>query len=108
MTHHTRLVPGFVTNTTLEPGVRVVTFGNSMVVREPIITVDEAAMRLVWSAEGGRATHYNASVQVFANPDNSSRIVWTSDFLPEAITDDINAAMSAGASVMKITLDKLA
>ena len=33
---HTRLVPGFVKDTRLEPGaIRVVTFGNGVVVREP-------------------------------------------------------------------------
>ena len=37
---HTRLVPGFVVDTKLEPGARVVTFGNGMVVREPIVTID--------------------------------------------------------------------
>jgi len=35
---HTRLAPGFVTHTRLEPGARIVTFGNGMVVREAIIT----------------------------------------------------------------------
>ena len=56
---HTRLAPGFVADTRLEPGARVVTFANGMVVREPIVTVDDEARRLVWSAEGGATTHYN-------------------------------------------------
>jgi hypothetical protein len=63
---HTRLVPGFVVDTRLEPGGRVVTFGNGMVVREPIVDINDQDRRLVWSAIGGRTTHYNASVQVFA------------------------------------------
>jgi len=33
---HTRLVPGFVVDTRLEPGARIVTFGNGMTVREQI------------------------------------------------------------------------
>ncbi len=32
---HTRLVPGFVVDTKIEPGARVVTFFNGIVVREP-------------------------------------------------------------------------
>src|SRR5262245_54646110 len=40
---HTRLVPGFVTNTHLEPGARIVTFGNGMMLREPIVAVDDGA-----------------------------------------------------------------
>jgi hypothetical protein len=57
---HTRLVPGFVVDTRLEPGARIVTFGNGMVIREPIVTLDDAARRLVWSAQGSVTTHYTA------------------------------------------------
>ena len=61
---HTRLVPGFVTATRLEPGARIVTFANGVTVREPIVTLDDAAMRLVWAVEGLPTTHYNASAEV--------------------------------------------
>src|SRR6516165_4527928 len=81
---HTRLVPGFVTDTRLEPGARIVTFGNGMIVREPIVTADAEARRLVWSAEGNQTTHYNSSVQVFGEPGGTSRVVWLSDFLPDS------------------------
>ena len=40
------------------------TFANGNLVREPIVAIDDVAMRLVWSAEGGSTKHYNASVQV--------------------------------------------
>ena len=50
---HTRLVPGFVVDTRLEPGARIVTFANGMVMKEPIVTVDDDDRRLVWTAEGG-------------------------------------------------------
>jgi hypothetical protein len=104
---HTRLVPGFVVDTKLEPGARVVTFGNGMVVREPIVTIDGASRRLVWTAEGGRTTHYNASVQVFSHSDETTAVVWIADFLPDAMTGQIAAAMEAGLTVMKKTLDRL-
>ena len=105
---HTRLVPGFVVATRLEPGARIVTFGNGMVVREPIVDVDDAARRLVWSAEGARTTHYNASAQVFAHGKRGSKVVWISDFLPDEVAGDIRAAMQQAAAVMKMTLDRLA
>lgn len=105
---HTRLVPGFVTDTRLEPGARTVTFGNSTVLRELIVTLDESARRLVWSSEGGRATHYNSSVQVFTDADGGTRVTWISDFLPDALAKDMDSAMETGATVMKKTLDKLA
>src|SRR6202011_3410886 len=79
---HTRLVPGFVVDTRLEPGERVVTFGNGMVVREPIVDIDDHTRRVVWAAIGGPLTHYNASAQVFADADGQTRVVWIADFLP--------------------------
>src|ERR1700677_1853152 len=79
---HTRLVPGFVVDTHLEPGERIVTFGNGMVIREPIFDIDEEKRRLVWSAIGGSLTHYNASAQVFADATGQTRVVWIADLLP--------------------------
>ena len=105
---HTRLVPGFVVDTRLEPGARVVTFGNGATIREPIIAVDERARRLVWSAEGGRSTHYNAAMQAFAGGEGGASIVWIVDFLPDSLTPDLAAAMDMGMAVMKKTLDRLA
>jgi hypothetical protein len=105
---HTRLVPGFVKDTRLEPGVRIVTFGNGTVLREPIITLDDKSMRLVWSAEGGRTTHYNASVQVFAEDGGTTKVVWIADFLPDELAAEIDAAMNAGAFAMQTRLDRFA
>jgi hypothetical protein len=104
---HTRLVPGFVTDTKLEGRVRIVTFGNGMVIREPIVTIDDAAKRLVWSAEGRVTTHYNAAVEVFATGDGATRVVWTADFLPDKAAETIAGAIEAGMAVMKKTLDRL-
>jgi hypothetical protein len=104
---HSRLVPGFVTHTALEPGARVVTFASGAVVREPIITVDDAGRRLVWSAQSQVLRHYNAALQVLAAPESGSRVVWTADFLPEAVADFIGTNMSAALAVMKPALDAM-
>jgi len=105
---HTRLVPGFVTDTRLERRARIVTFGNGMVLREPIIAVDDKARRLVWSAEGAPFTHYNASLQVFAEGGGAPRVVWIVDFLPDEVASNQRAAMDAALQVMKATLDRFA
>jgi len=97
---HTRLVPGFVTDTKLEPGARIVTFANGMVVRELIVDLDDKARRLAWSAVGGRLTHHNASAQVFADGDKS-RLVWTADLLPNELADDIRTMIDHGAAAMR-------
>lgn len=102
---HTRLVPGFVVDTRLEGDARVVTFGNGMVVREPIVSVDDARRRLAWTAEGGRTTHYNAAVQVRAE-GAGSRVVWTIDLLPHEMAGPIGAMQEQGLAVMKRTLER--
>jgi len=105
---HTRLVPGFVADTRLEPGARVVTFGNGMVVREPIVDVNDETRRVVWSAENDRLTHYNASAQVFVDDDGRTKVVWIADLLPNDASDFVAQMMEEGMTVMKKTLDALA
>jgi len=105
---HTRLVPGFVVATTLESNVRVVTFANGATVREPIVSIDAAARRLVWTSEGGRATHYNAAVQAFAEPAGGARVVWIVDVLPDSLAPQLVAAMDAGMAAMQGALDAVA
>jgi hypothetical protein len=102
---HTRLVPGFVVDTRLEPGARVVTFVN---LREPIVTLDDEARRLVWTAEGGRARHYNAALEVASLPDGATSVVWTADFLPDELHAYFSQAIGAGMAAMQRSLDALA
>jgi carbon monoxide dehydrogenase subunit G len=97
---HTRLVPGFVTDTRLEEGARVVTFGNGMVVRELIVDLDDQTRRLVWSARG-RLTHHNASAQVFPDGEKRAKLVWTADLLPNEAAADIRAMIELGAAAMQ-------
>src|SRR5256712_8981646 len=103
---HHRLVPGFVVDTRLEEGARIVTFGNGMVARELIVDIDDGARRLVWAVVGGRFTHHNASVQVFADGKGGSRLVWIADLLPDEIAGDIRAMIEQAAGVMKPTLER--
>jgi carbon monoxide dehydrogenase subunit G len=102
---HTRLVPGFVVNTQLEGSVRTVTFGNGMVVREPIISVDDQRRRLAWTAIGGRTTHYNAVLELFAE-GAGTRVVWTTDLLPDEMADPIAAMQEMGLGAMKAAFER--
>jgi Polyketide cyclase / dehydrase and lipid transport len=105
---HTRLVPGFVVDTRLEGGDRIVTFGNGMIVREPIVDINHGTRRLAWSSIGGSLTHYNASVQVFAEAGQPTRVIWIADLLPNEAAGAIESMIEQGISVMKTTLDALA
>jgi carbon monoxide dehydrogenase subunit G len=104
---HERLVPGFVVDTRLEPGARIVTFGNGVVAREAIVDLDDKAMRIAWSASGGRLSHHNASAQVFAEPGGGSRIVWICDLLPNEMREAVAGMITQGMAAMKRTLDRL-
>jgi carbon monoxide dehydrogenase subunit G len=103
---HQRLVPGFVVDTRMEGDARIVTFANGMVAREALVDLDDKARRLVYAVVGGRPTHYNASVQVFADGEAGSRFVWVIDLLPNELAPSIDAMAEQGAKVIKRTLDR--
>ena len=103
---HTRLVPGFVTDCRMDGDARIVTFGNGAVVREVIVDLDESQRRLAWSATGGQLSHHNASVQVFAEGGDRSRVVWIADLLPSTAAAAIAGMIDAGIATMKKTLER--
>ena len=105
---HTRLAPGFVTDTKLEPGARVVSFADGRVLREPIVTLDDHARRLVWTAETERVRHYNAALQVAEIADGMTSVVWIADFLPDDIGGALAKMIEAGMAAMQRSLDRLA
>jgi carbon monoxide dehydrogenase subunit G len=103
---HTRVAPGFVTDTRLEDGARVVTFGNGMVVRERIVTVDDGAHRVVWSAAGGSLTHHNASAQVFEDGPDAVRFVWIADLLPDAAAPAVAGMIDQGLAAIRAHFER--
>src|SRR5262245_41650286 len=102
---HTRLVPGFVTDTRLEPGARIVTFGNGQVVRELIVDLNEKDRRLVWAVVDKPFRHYNASAQVFEESPGKCRFVWTADLLPDELAPNVAGMMEQGLAVIKQTME---
>ena len=103
----TRFAPGFVVDVQMEPGARLVTFGNGLIARETIVDLDETARRLVYSVASERLTHHNASFQVLAE-GSGSRLVWLADVLPDTAAANLDAMMEEGAAAAKQTLDRLA
>jgi carbon monoxide dehydrogenase subunit G len=103
---HEKLATGFVTACSLEEegAVRLITFANGMQVRERLVTVDDAARRIVYTASGGRATHHNASAQVFALGPQRCRFVWITDLLPDAMAPAIEQMMASAAMAMQARL----
>ena len=74
-------------------------------VRERIIDVDDRARRIAYSVVEWRATHHHASIQVIADGDRRSRLVWTTDLLPNDLAEFVDGMMEQGCAAMKRTLE---
>ena len=105
---HTRLVPGFVTNTKLDGEVRIVTFGNGTVAREILVDCDDKKRRLVYAIVSERIKQHSASAQVFAESDGRARFVWIADVLPNEIAPYMDAQMDLGLLAMQKSLGRSA
>jgi uncharacterized protein YndB with AHSA1/START domain len=101
---HTRLAAGFVVDAKMDGNARMVTFGNGTVVREDIVTVDDAARRVVWAIVGQQFRHYNGAARVF-DDDAGARFVWTTDLLPNELAGNVEAMMDAGIGAIKKTIE---
>ncbi len=100
---HARVAPGFLTSLEMDKGDRIVTFFNGMVARERLITADDESCRLVYSVAEGRASHYNAAVQIVPEGKDKSRLVWTIDLLPNELAPAIGGMMDQATGIMKKT-----
>ena len=103
---HTRLVPGFVTDTQLDGDVRIVTFANGTVAREVLVDCDDERRRLVYAVRSERLTQHSASAQVFAENDGRCRLVWIVDVLPNEVAPYMDAQMDLGAAAMQKALGR--
>lgn len=102
---HTRLVPGFVVDTRLEPGARIVTFGNGQVARELIVDVDDTACRVAWAIVDEPFQHYGAAAQVFGEKPHQCRFVWIADLLPDELADHVEGMIVQGLATIKATME---
>jgi hypothetical protein len=103
---HTRLAPGFVTDTRLDGDSRHVTFANGVTVRELLVSCDDSARRLAYSVQGGSGQHHHASFAALANERGGTRLVWTTDVYPEAAAAKLRPMIEMGTEVMRRTLNR--
>src|ERR1700726_34323 len=101
---HTRLVPGFVLDAKLDGEARIVSFANGTVARELLVDCDDARRRLVYAVIGERMKQHSASVQVIADGEVHSRLVWIVDVLPHEIAPYIDGQMDQAALAMQKAL----
>jgi hypothetical protein len=105
---HTRLAPGFVTDTRLDGDARIVTFANGNVAREVLVDCDEARRRLVYAIANERVSHYSASIQIIADGEGCCRMIWIVDVLPNEIAPYIDGQMDLGALAVQRALGRSA
>jgi len=103
-----RLVPGFVLDARLEGDARIVTFANGTVARELLVDCDDARRRLVYAVISERVKQHSASVQVAADGEARSRLIWIVDVLPSEIAPYIESQMDQAALAMQKALGRSA
>ena len=103
---HTRLAPGFVIDARLDGDARIVTFANGNVAREQLVDCDDTRRRLVYAIANERVSHYSASVQVLAEGETRSRLIWIVDLLPNEMAPYIKGQMDQAALAMQKTLGR--
>ena len=102
-----RLFAPVLTESRLEGDVRTVQFANGMVLREHILDVDDARRRVAYAVfEGPGMTYHHASMQVVEVGPGTCRFVWTTDFLPADVRDNIAPLIEQGAAAFKHNLEK--
>jgi hypothetical protein len=101
---HRRLVPGLVTAVVLDSGVRRVTFANGLQLEELIVGVDQALMRVAYTAVN-RARHHQASMQVIAQDETHCRFLWITDVLPDDIAERFSTVMDQAMPIIVRTLE---
>jgi carbon monoxide dehydrogenase subunit G len=101
-----RLAPGFVVDAKLDGDARIVTFANGNVVRETLVDCDDARRRLVYAVSNERVKHYSASVQIIADGETRSRMIWIVDVLPNEIAPYIDGQMDQGVHAMQKALGR--
>src|ERR1700731_2143591 len=105
---HRRLAPGFVLDARLGGEARIVSFANGTVARELLVDCDDARRRLVYAVISERMKQHSASVQVVADGDTRTRLIWIVDVLPNEIASYIDGQMDQAALAMQRALGRSA
>jgi hypothetical protein len=103
---HQRLARGFVLDCKPDGDARIVTFVSGNIVRELLVHIDDQRRRLAYAIVNERFKHHSASIQVFADGDSRTRLVWIADLLPNDIAPYIEAQTDLGVAAMQKTFSR--
>lgn len=85
--------------------VRVVTFVDGRAVKEQIISIEPARMRIAYTVIESPLVHHSASMQVTDAGNGTSRFLWTTDVLPHDAAEWIRPLMDAGARALQTNIE---
>ena len=105
---HTRLAPGFVTDTRLDGDHRHVTFANGMTARELLVSRDDAARRIAYSVQGATVGHHHASFEARPDGRGGTNLVWTTDVYPDSAAEQFRPMIEMGAAAIRNALNSAA
>jgi carbon monoxide dehydrogenase subunit G len=108
---HQRLLPGRVQDVSINGNIRTLTMPDGHIVRELIVAIDDDKQRLAYSViEGARPAleHHHASFEVFPEGEKQSRLVWTTDILPDSLAGLVSERSRRGALEMKQVIEAAA
>ena len=94
------LAPGFATACDMAEGERVVSFADGGRVREVLVAREETRRRLSYAAVGGQSRHHHAVMEVVPIDDQSSRIEWVTEILPDSFVSFVIRRMDDGAAAI--------
>ena len=69
------------------------------------VGIDDGRRRFAYSIVAGKATHHNASFQVFPIDGNHCRVAWTTDVLPDDLREPFERMIDAGVAAMRQTVE---
>ncbi|MGX9791494.1 SRPBCC family protein [Mycobacterium sp. MMS18-G62] len=98
---------GHVLSSLAQGVTRVVTFADGLIARERLVTLDDAARRIVYSVIGDtlRPEHDNAVMQIIAEGPGRCRFVWSRDLLPDELAQPLHQGMDKAAAIIKRTFE---
>jgi hypothetical protein len=99
------LYAGVLVDGRFEGDIRTVTFANGMLVRERIIAIDEARMRVAYAVLGDRFEQHAASMRIVPVSARQCHFVWVSGFLPETNADTVGSLMAKSCAPLKRVLE---
>jgi hypothetical protein len=101
------VLPGRVTDVTLDGDTRVLTMPGGYRIRELILGLDHDARRLAYSVVEGQhlpLTYHHATFEVAADGDRA-RLTWTTDLLPHGLAQAVRERVARGIVEIRDTLE---